>query len=166
MIKFDKPTTFKYFWRVKQFKIFNSHVEICSGSAADSFGTISLSMSVWFLFIFYIFVSNHIFFESWFAKFLFYFPSFCISLNVFLGTTVSNVCMLTGFSADFDEINDLGHDKMILTLQAPIPQNGQTPSNNSSATTDELLPTNCLNVFDHFVKLAFKGLTNSVRLFF
>ena len=33
----------------------------------------------------------------------------------------------------------------------PIPQNGQTNSNNSSA--------NCLSVFDHFVKLALKGLT-------
>ena len=37
----------------------------------------------------------------------------------------------------------------ILTLEAPIPQNGQTHSNNSSA----ILPTNCLSVFDHFVKL-------------
>ena len=32
----------------------------------------------------------------------------------------------------------------------PIPQNGQTHSNN--------LPTNCLSVFDHFVKLVLKGL--------
>ena len=117
--------------------------------------------------LFFIFLYPIIYFlNPGLLNFYLYFPSFCISLNVFLGTTVSNVCMLTGFSADFDEINDLGHDKMILTLQAPIPQNGQTPSNNSSATADELLPTNCLSVFDHFVKLAFKGLTNSVRLFF
>ena len=39
----------------------------------------------------------------------------------------------------------------ILTLSAPVPQNGQTQSNNS-------LSTNCLSVFDHFVGLAFKGL--------
>ena len=32
----------------------------------------------------------------------------------------------------------------------PTSQNGQTHSNNSSA--------NCLNVFDHFVGFAFKGL--------
>ena len=116
--------------------------------------------------LFFIFLYPIIYFlNPGLLNFYLYFPSFCISLNVFLGTTVSNVCLLTGFSADFDEINDLGHDKMILTLQAPIPQNGQTPSNNSSATADELLPTNCLSVFDHFVKLAFKGLTNSVRLF-
>ena len=35
-----------------------------------------------------------------------------------------------------------------LTLKVPIPQNGQKHSNNS----------NCLSVFDHFVKLALKGL--------
>ena len=40
-----------------------------------------------------------------------------------------------------------------LTLQAPIPQNGQTYSNKSS-------PTNCLSVFDHIVGLALKGLTH------
>ena len=39
---------------------------------------------------------------------------------------------------------------MILTLKAPIPQNGQTHSNNSSAV--------CFSVFDHFVELALKGL--------
>ena len=38
-----------------------------------------------------------------------------------------------------------------LTLYAPISQNGQTHSNNSSAK--------CLSVFDHFVGLALKGLT-------
>ena len=43
---------------------------------------------------------------------------------------------------------------LILILYAPTPQNGQTHSNNSSATAD-----GCLNVFDHFVGLAFKGLT-------
>ena len=41
-----------------------------------------------------------------------------------------------------------------LTLHAQTPQNGQTHSNNSSATADE----NCLSVFDHFVSLALKGL--------
>ena len=39
----------------------------------------------------------------------------------------------------------------ILNLNALIPQNGQTQSNNSS---------NCLSAFDHFVKLALKELTN------
>ena len=34
------------------------------------------------------------------------------------------------------------------------PQNCQTHSNNSSATAD-----NCLRVFDHFVRLALKGLS-------
>ena len=41
---------------------------------------------------------------------------------------------------------------MPLTLQAPTPQNAQTPSNNSSAVADKLL-----NVFDHFVGMARKG---------
>ena len=41
-----------------------------------------------------------------------------------------------------------------LTLEAPIPQNGQTHSNNSSAK----LPTNCLSVLGHFINLALKGL--------
>ena len=35
------------------------------------------------------------------------------------------------------------------------PQNCQTHSNNSSATAD-----NCLSVFDHFVRLALKGLSH------
>ena len=35
----------------------------------------------------------------------------------------------------------------------PTPQNGQTHSNNSSATADELL-----SLFDHFMGLPFKGL--------
>ena len=39
---------------------------------------------------------------------------------------------------------------LTLTLLAPILQNGQTHSNNSS--------TNCLSVFDHFAGLALKGL--------
>ena len=39
------------------------------------------------------------------------------------------------------------------TLEAPIPQNVQTHSNNSSN-----LSTNFLSVFDHFVILALKGL--------
>ena len=43
---------------------------------------------------------------------------------------------------------------MALTLSAPILQNGQTHSNNSSA-----LSTNCSSVFDHFVGLALKGLS-------
>ena len=36
----------------------------------------------------------------------------------------------------------------------PIPQNGQTHS-----TIRRQQPTSCLNVFDHFVKLALKGLS-------
>ena len=36
----------------------------------------------------------------------------------------------------------------------PIPQNGQTHSKRFIGE----LPTNCLSVFDHFVKLALKGL--------
>ena len=40
-----------------------------------------------------------------------------------------------------------------LTLSAPTQQNGQTHS-----TIRRLLLTNCLSVFDHFVRLAFKGL--------
>ena len=39
------------------------------------------------------------------------------------------------------------YDIWWLTLQAPTPQNGQTYSNNSS-----------VSVFDHFVRLALKGL--------
>ena len=38
----------------------------------------------------------------------------------------------------------------------PTPQNGQTHS-----TTRRLLPTNCLSVFDHFVRLVLKGLSRS-----
>ena len=44
--------------------------------------------------------------------------------------------------------------KNYLTLQAPTPQNGQTHSNNSSATADELF----LSVLNHFMGLALKGL--------
>ena len=42
----------------------------------------------------------------------------------------------------------------LLTLWAPVLQNGRTHSNNSSKKS----PTNCLSVFDHFVGLALKGL--------
>ena len=42
---------------------------------------------------------------------------------------------------------------VILTLQAPAAQNGQTLKQFVSK-----LPTNCLSVFDHFVQLALKGL--------
>ena len=47
---------------------------------------------------------------------------------------------------------------LILTLQAPTPQNGQTHLNNCL-----LLPTNCLSVFDHFVGLALEGFIIAVR---
>ena len=43
--------------------------------------------------------------------------------------------------------------KFNLTLWAPISQNGQTQSNNSFGK----LPTNWLNMFDHFVGLALKS---------
>ena len=46
-----------------------------------------------------------------------------------------------------------------LTLYKPTPQNGQTNSNNSSA-----MQTNCLNVFDHFMGVALKGLTREYSL--
>ena len=42
----------------------------------------------------------------------------------------------------------------VLTLSAPISQNGQTHAN-----THGKLPTNYLSVFDHFVRLALKGLS-------
>ena len=41
---------------------------------------------------------------------------------------------------------------LLLTLQAPISQNGQTQSNNS----------NCLSVFDHFVGFVLNGLTHRI----
>ena len=47
--------------------------------------------------------------------------------------------------------------KKNLTLSTPSAQNGPTHSNN--------LPTNCLNVFHHFMGLGRKGLTlNSLSL--
>ena len=45
-----------------------------------------------------------------------------------------------------------------LILQAPNPQNGQTHSNNSSAHSNNLSAAASLSVFDHFVRLALKGL--------
>ena len=50
-------------------------------------------------------------------------------------------------------------NRIVLTIEAPIPQNGQTHSKNPSAIT-----TNCLNVFDHFVGLALKWLTHFIQL--
>ena len=44
--------------------------------------------------------------------------------------------------------------KLILTLKTPIPQNVQEYLNNFRQQ-----PANCLSVFDHFAKLALKGLT-------
>ena len=46
--------------------------------------------------------------------------------------------------------------KRDLNLFAPTPQNGQTHTNNSSAVADELL-----GVFDHFVGLTLKGITDT-----
>ena len=70
----------------------------------------------------------------------------------------------------------LGEKLIHLTLYAPIPQNGQTHSNNSSELADELfvfdhfvglaLPTNSLSVFDHFMGLALKGLTPILKNLF
>ena len=45
-----------------------------------------------------------------------------------------------------------------LNLQALTPQKGQTHSNNLSA-----LPMNCLSLFDLFVGLELKGLTDHIR---
>ena len=45
-----------------------------------------------------------------------------------------------------------------LTLSAPIPQSGQTHSNNLS------LPTNCLIVLDHFMGLVLEGLMENIIL--
>ena len=50
-------------------------------------------------------------------------------------------------------------NRIVLTIEAPIPQNGQTHSKNPSAIT-----TNCLSVFDHFVGLALKWLTHFIQL--
>ena len=51
------------------------------------------------------------------------------------------------------------------TSQAPTPQNGQIHSNNLSVSN---LPANCLSVFDHFVKMARKGLSisKSFKIFY
>ena len=46
--------------------------------------------------------------------------------------------------------------KKILPLPAPTPQNGK-----HTQTICCQKPTNCLSVFDHFVGLAFKGLSAS-----
>ena len=46
--------------------------------------------------------------------------------------------------------------KKNLTLPAPTPQNGKR-----TQTICCQKPTNCLSVFDHFVGLAFKGLSAS-----
>ena len=51
-----------------------------------------------------------------------------------------------------------GNWKILLTLQAPTPQNGETQ------TIRPLLPTNCFSKFDHFVELALKGLKISNEL--
>ena len=45
--------------------------------------------------------------------------------------------------------------QLILNPLSPTPENGQTHSN---PTFRQLLPTNCLSVFDRFVELALKGL--------
>ena len=47
---------------------------------------------------------------------------------------------------------EFGKGKILKTLQAPTPQNGQTQ------TIRQEQPTNFLSVFDHFVGLALKGL--------
>ena len=49
---------------------------------------------------------------------------------------------------------------LLLILYTPISQNSQTHSNKFSK-----LPTNCLNVFGHFVGLALKGLKKSYVFF-
>ena len=51
--------------------------------------------------------------------------------------------------------------QICLTLKAPIPKNGQTHSNNSSAICRRIV-----FVFDHFVKLALKGIKTMIYVLF
>ena len=64
-----------------------------------------------------------------------------------LWATASAYAVLSVYSA----LSVLSTPKILIFL-APIPQNGQTHSNNS----------NCLSVFAHFVKLALKGLLRAI----
>ena len=51
--------------------------------------------------------------------------------------------------------------QICLTLKAPIPKNGQTLKQFFGN-----LSTNCVSVFDHFVKLALKGLKTIIMFYF
>ena len=69
--------------------------------------SVSLQLLILVLVKFDLFVSGDMFIKSLFTNFLFvFFFSFCISFNKFLGSTVSDVEIETGFWTDFDEIND------------------------------------------------------------
>ena len=80
-----------------------------------------------------------------------------ILFNIFLNDLL--LCNKKSDLHNFANDNTITAICNTLTLYAPISQNGQTYSNNSSAK----LPTNCLSVFDHFVGLARKGLTGLLK---
>ena len=64
----------------------------------------------------------------------------------------NEIAWINDSSSKLNHLIQEWRSEKILTLLAPTPQNGQTNSNNL------VLPTNCSSVFDHFVRLALKGL--------